>query len=86
MTTFQHIAAAADEVVAEKSESMVKYPTVKVRLSGRHGNVFSIISRVSQALKRAGQPEAAEEFATAAMNAHSYDEVLQLCMRTVDVR
>ncbi len=62
------------------------YPDVTVQLSGEDGNVFFIIGRVSQALRRAGHPEAANAFAEEAMKAESYDEVLRLCMRTVDVR
>ena len=60
-----------------------KYPKVKVRLSGEDGNVFSIIGRVVHALKRAGEEAAAQEFQAKAFSAHSYDEVLSLCMATV---
>jgi hypothetical protein len=50
-----------------------------VQLSGEDGNVFSIIARVSKALKKAGQPEKAQEFRDKAMKAGSYEEVLGLC-------
>lgn len=56
-----------------------------VQLTGEDGNVFSIIGRVSKALKRAGQPEKAKEFTQKAMKSGSYDEVLQLCMDYCDV-
>lgn len=56
-----------------------------VQLSGEDGNVFSIMGRVSKALKRAGQPDKAEEFITKAKNSKSYDEVLQLCFDYVEV-
>lgn len=64
----------------------VKFPDVEVQLSGQDGNAFSIIGRVSQALKRAGHREGAEEFRQAAFAAESYDAVLQLVMRTVETR
>lgn len=63
----------------------VKFPRVKVKLSGKDGNVFSIIGRMSGALKKAGHKEAADEFCNKAISAGSYDEVLQMCMGYVDV-
>lgn len=57
----------------------------KVKLIGQDGNVFAIIGRVSAALKKAGFPEKAKEFADAAFKADSYDAVLRLCMKYVDV-
>ena len=58
----------------------------KVKLTGEDGNVFSIIGRVSKALKTAGQAENAEEFTTKAFSADSYQEVLRLAMQYTDVR
>lgn len=63
----------------------IKHPDIEVRLSGEDGNVFSVISRVQRALRRAGFPEDAEEFGSRAHSASSYDDVIQLAMRTVDV-
>lgn len=63
---------------------MVRYD-VKVKLIGQDGNAFSIIGQVSQALKRAGYRDAALEWAKAAMDCGSYDELLQLAMSTVEV-
>lgn len=63
----------------------VKYPQVKVKLTGEDGNVFSIIGRVSKAIRKEVGAKEAGEFQTAAMECGSYDEVLQLCMKTVDV-
>ena len=56
------------------------------QLTGEDGNVFSIIGRVSKALRRSGQPERATEFTDAAMACASYDEVLQLCFKYVEVK
>jgi hypothetical protein len=59
-------------------------PTVK--LIGTDGNVFSIIGKVSRALKQAGQETKAKEFCSKAMNAKSYDEVLQMMFDYVEVK
>lgn len=56
-----------------------------VQLSGEDGNVFLIISRITKALKKAGQPEKAKEFTEKAKAAGSYDEVLRLAFDYVDV-
>lgn len=55
------------------------------RLSNTDGNVFVIIGKVTTALKRCGQHVRATEFAKRAMNSGSYDEVLQLCLKYVNV-
>jgi hypothetical protein len=56
-----------------------------VQLTGEDGNVFSIIGKVSKALKRFGTPDKASEFRSKAMNAGSYDEVLCLAMDYCEV-
>lgn len=48
------------------------------KLIGTDGNVYSLISRVSQALKRDGQPDRAEEWVDSALACQSYSEVLRL--------
>lgn len=63
----------------------VKYPEVTVKLVGEDGNVFNIVGLTTRALKRAGHPEAAKAFSDQAFECSSYDEVLQLVMRTVEV-
>jgi hypothetical protein len=56
------------------------------QLSGTDGNVFSVIGRVRQALRAAGQSERAREFVERAFATGSYDEVLALCFDYVEVR
>jgi hypothetical protein len=63
----------------------VKYPNVKVRLSGKDGNAFAIIGRVKDAIQREVSREAAEKFFSVALRVGSYDALLQLCMETVVV-
>lgn len=62
-----------------------KFPDIEVQLTGEDSNVFNIIGKVRKALWRAGETQAADAFADEAMSAGSYDEVLQLVMRTVTV-
>ena len=63
----------------------IKFPDVTVNLVGGDGNVFAVVGAVTKALKRAGHPAAAQEFRDAAFASESYDDVLQLCMATVNV-
>lgn len=60
-----------------------KYPHVIVPLVGEDGNAFAIMGRVSKALKRAGEHEAAEEYTNAAFEAESYDALLRLTLEYV---
>lgn len=62
----------------------VRYPDVTVELSGQDGSAFAILGRVSNALKRAGHPDAANEFVTEATNG-DYDHLLQTAMGYVNV-
>lgn len=65
--------------------SEVRYPDVNVKLTGEDGNAAVIISRVRSAIHRKRGQKAANDFATEAFEAGSYDEVLRLCMKTVNV-
>lgn len=63
----------------------VKYPNIKVQLSGEDGNAFVVIGRTTRALRRAGVPDAeVDAFRDEAM-AGDYDHLLQTAMRWVDV-
>ncbi len=55
---------------------------VVVKLVGEDGNAFSILGRVSRALKRAGRPEKAEEYLTRA-TAGDYDHLLAVTLEYV---
>ena len=63
----------------------IKFPNVKVNLSGEDGNAYFIIGRVRKALKRAGVSEADVEAFTQEATAGNYDHLLQTVMKTVDV-
>jgi len=55
------------------------------KLVGTDGNVFSIIGKVVQSLRRAGQADKAKEFSDKAMNAGSYSDVLAMTFDYVKV-
>jgi len=84
------VQAEVDRLSAELASNHDKLTSImekpSVQLTGEDGNVFSIIGRVSRALKKAGQADKAEEFTDKAFDAGSYDEVLRLCMDYCDVR
>ncbi len=63
----------------------VRFPDVHVELTALNGNVFILIGAVTGALRRAGHFDAAQDFVHEATGSTSYDEVLQLIMRTVEV-
>lgn len=54
------------------------------RLAGG-GNVFALIARASDALRRAGQPEQAKKMATECFAAKDYAEVLVILEDYVEV-
>jgi hypothetical protein len=63
----------------------VKYPKIKVRLTGKDGNAFAIMGNVMSALRRAKVPaEEVKRFGEEAMSG-DYDNLLQTCMRWVTV-
>lgn len=62
----------------------VKFPDVNVELVGQDGNAFAIIGRVQKALKRAGETDAAKEFAEEAMNG-DYNHLLRTVMEYVSI-
>lgn len=68
-----------------KDRTDIRYPSVHVQLSGRSGNAMAIIGAVSAALRRGVGNEAAEQWVNEAMDSGSYDALLTLAMRTVNV-
>lgn len=62
-----------------------KYLHIKVQLLGKNGNAFAIIGRVIQRLQRNGvPPNEIVKFQEEATSG-DYDNVLQTCMKWVDV-
>lgn len=68
------------------SSQSIKFPHVQVQLSGKDGNVFSIIGRVTQALRRAGcAPSDIDEFHKQVQSSQSYNDALLVVMQWVNV-
>ena len=63
--------------------SKPKFPDVKVKLVGEDGNAYSIMGRVSTALKRAGYRDAVDEYIAQATSG-DYDNLLRVTMDTVE--
>lgn len=80
------IAGVKKPTSRKKKSSSVLYNDVTVQLTGKDGNAFNIMGEVNRALRRAGHVDALEPFMAEATGAGSYDELLQVVMRTVNVR
>lgn len=63
----------------------IRYPEIEVQLSGESGNPEMIIARVSAALRRAGVSQEEIETFRAEAKSGDYDNVIQTCMRWVEV-
>lgn len=61
----------------------VKYPNITVKLVGNDGNAFSIIARVSQALRRDGVSQEEIDLFTEEAMSGDYNNVLSTAMRWV---
>lgn len=62
-----------------------RYQDVKVKLTGHDGNAFSIMGRVSAALRKAKVPPAEIRQFIEDCVSGGYDHLLQTCMKWVDV-
>jgi hypothetical protein len=63
----------------------VRYPAIKVRLTGKDGNAFSILGNVVREMRRHGvETRVIDQFQEEAMSG-DYDHLLQTCMKWVDV-
>jgi len=61
----------------------IRYPDIRVQLTGRDGNAFAILDRMRRALRGKGQDQIDEftKFATSG----DYDHLLMTCMEWVSV-
>lgn len=63
-----------------------KYPNIVVQLVGEDGNAFAILGKVKEAMQCAGiSKEERDRFLREAKSG-DYDNLLQTCMKWVDVR
>jgi hypothetical protein len=64
----------------------IKYPEVRVKLSGNDGNAFAIMGSVASALRKAGvSADEIDAYRTESMSG-DYDNLLRTAMRWVSVR
>lgn len=63
----------------------IRYPDITVDLSGGDGNAFVILGRVRRALRRGGVGDEIIAGFTTEATSGDYDNLLQVCMRWVDV-
>lgn len=67
------------------SEMKMLRTDIRVRLVGEDGNIFAILGRVRQALRRGGHSELVNEVTAAVTSSHSYEEALARIMEYVEV-
>jgi hypothetical protein len=65
--------------------SEIRYPEIKVTLTGTDGNAFAIMGAVTAALKKAGVSAEEQKLYFAESTSGDYDNLLQTAMRWVDV-
>ena len=63
-----------------------RFPDVSVQLTGRDGNALAIIGAVARALRGAKGRDVEAEWTAAAWGAGSYDGLLRLALKWVDVQ
>ena len=63
----------------------IKYPDIEVQLAGKDGNAFSILGRVTRALRHARVSTDEQHKFTAEATAGDYDNLIQTVMKWVNV-
>ncbi len=63
-----------------------KYPNIVVKLVGSDGNAFAILGKVRRALREANVPRNEIELFLSEAMSGDYDNLLQICMKWVNVR
>jgi len=60
-------------------------PTLTIDLRGPDGNVYMLVTRVVDALKKSDQSDKGAELKTLALQQRSYESVLELCQKYANV-
>jgi hypothetical protein len=66
--------------------SAVKYPNIKVKLTGTDGNAYAILGNINRALQKAGVDQKERDRFFREATAGNYDQLLQTCCKWVSVR
>ncbi len=64
----------------------MKYPNIKVKLTGTDGNAFAVMGAVSTALRKAGISQAEREQFMEEATSGDYSHLLRTCAKWVMVR
>ncbi len=67
------------------TEGKVRYPDIHVRLTGADGNAFNVLGIVRSAMRKAGVPAHEIKAFTAEATSGDYNDLLETCMRWVEV-
>lgn len=65
--------------------SNVRFPHIRVQLTGQDGNAFFILGRVMEAMRRAGVEKSVRDEYHAAATSGDYGHLLMVTMQWVDV-
>lgn len=65
---------------------MVKYPEIKINLTGEDGNAFFILGRCKGAMKNAGLPEETMNSFYKEATSRDYNHLLHTCMEWFNCR
>ena len=68
-----------------KMSTEVKYPEIEVQLTGQDGNAFAIIGKVSKAFRKEGVSKEEIDKFQAEATSGDYNNVLQTCMKWVEI-
>ena len=58
---------------------------ITVKLTGKNGNIFNLMSIVGSALRKQGRKDDAEHMINEVMSSHSYDDALSIIQKYVNV-
>lgn len=85
IASFDEFISRFDETVNTAGIKTTTSVKPRCKLVGTDSNVFSVIGKVRESLRKAGLKEQAEEFSQRAMRQKRYEDVLSLCFEYVDV-
>lgn len=69
----------------EDKAGLPKYPNISVRLSGKDGNAFNILSKIRIALRRAGVSEEEINQFTKEATSGDYNHLLLVCGEWINI-
>lgn len=87
--TLEYVFGPDNVIVVDENTTFnfgVKYPNITVQLTGKDGNAFAIMGRVTLAMRRSGiSSEEIDQFHKEATSG-DYDNLLHVCTKWVNVK